>query len=448
MAGSGRLNSRRQVSVDFLVRLDFVQARERIDAEVEERLPADEPARRAVPAREIGGIGAGLRRVEDQREEGLPVVALHVRPVRRPHHAVPEAVGGALELHGDLRLADGWCVEGAPVREHVVDQRLTDEQRQELVHDHPLVVPAREGARLLEHRRGRTRRWNALHVVDGVVVEQQERGVQPRDDDVLVIATVADDRGVAGVAREVLEEAAALDLELDPPARRVVELRASGRPRAVHRVEVEVRVAAVHRSADRERRPQGRHEVERHVVVHELTHERRTRGVGRVVRVVDAQRGIDDQLARRIGDGQRILRVEQTARCAELEERGLHLWRRVGERREVEQPREPVDGRRRRGRRRRGQRVADERHRRRHGGHDGARAERGEKVATTRSGRAIRLLPAPRLHPCLPGRHPPPRSRVAWTFERAASSCAAGAQVRSGVLSAGASVGSAPLGSG
>ena len=59
---------RRDLGVELLVRLHLAIA------EVEERLPADEPARRTTPAAQVGGIGhALLRRVEDEGEERLTV---------------------------------------------------------------------------------------------------------------------------------------------------------------------------------------------------------------------------------------------------------------------------------------------------------------------------------------------------------------------------------------
>ena len=54
--------------------------------------------------------------------------------------------------------------------------------------------------------------------------------MQPRDDQVLVVARVADDRRAVRAARQVLEEAAALELELDVVGR-VVELLLGHRAR-------------------------------------------------------------------------------------------------------------------------------------------------------------------------------------------------------------------------
>ena len=98
-----------------------------------------------------------------------------------------------------------------------------------------------------------------------------------------------------GPARQVLEQAAALDLELDVVGR-VVQLLLGDRPGAVDRVEVERRRAEVARRLRFGRLAEPRVGVEGHVVVEELAEERRPRRVRRVVGVVGAQRQVDDQL--------------------------------------------------------------------------------------------------------------------------------------------------------
>ena len=104
---------RRDLRVDPLVRLDLAVA------EVEERLPADEAPRGA------GSRRAGRRDrrrcselVEDEAEERLAVVAGEVGAVGRADHAVAEAVGGALELDRDERLALARPVEAPAASEH------------------------------------------------------------------------------------------------------------------------------------------------------------------------------------------------------------------------------------------------------------------------------------------------------------------------------------------
>ena len=112
------------------------------------------------------------------------------------------------------------------------------------MHDQPVVVPGREPARLREHVHRVAQAPLLADVVDRVVVEEQERAMQPGDDHVLVVARIADDRGAVGAARQILEDAAALDLELDVVAG-VVELLLRDRAGAVDRVEVERRSAEV-----------------------------------------------------------------------------------------------------------------------------------------------------------------------------------------------------------
>ena len=85
-------------------------------------------------------------------------------------------------------------IEAPAAAEHVVDHRLPDELRQELVQHEPLVMPRRQPARLREHTRRLLELLLVAHVVDRAVVEEQERALQPGDDQVLVVARVGDDR--------------------------------------------------------------------------------------------------------------------------------------------------------------------------------------------------------------------------------------------------------------
>jgi hypothetical protein len=126
-------------------------------------------------------------------------------------------------------------------------------------------------------------------------VEEQERRVQTSDDEILVVAGVGDDRRmVAWVAREILEQPAALDTELDLIAR-VVQLRGAERPIAIDRVEVERRRAGV-RGGDRGRwLAQPGRRVEGDVVIQELAHESRPGRMGGAVGVVHAERRVDNQ---------------------------------------------------------------------------------------------------------------------------------------------------------
>jgi hypothetical protein len=163
----------------------------------------------ASTAAEISRIRLPLAgRVEDHREERVALVALEIRSVRRPHHAVAEAVRGRLELHRNEALAHARLVDAAPLLEHVVDQPLADDQRQELVQDDPVVVPCRHPPRLLERR---IRIPVRSRPVDRPVVEANECALQPRNHQVLVVTRIGHDRRAARVARQILEHPARLD---------------------------------------------------------------------------------------------------------------------------------------------------------------------------------------------------------------------------------------------
>ncbi|GGM97505.1 hypothetical protein GCM10009721_25600 [Terrabacter tumescens] len=199
---------------------------------------------------------------------------------------------------------------------------------QELVQDHPLVVPAHDplglGEDLLDGEDGAE---VGLDVGDDPVVEAEHREVQLADDEVLVVAGVADEGDVLGVARQVgpgpserhgIGPGDGLDEEARGAAvdRVVVEEGADPGAAAVDAVEVERRDAEV---ADRLRvlAPGERaRRVERHVVVEELAEEGHARGQVGVVGVVRALRRVDDE---RDGVGA-VLRVHDPAGLAELHE--------------------------------------------------------------------------------------------------------------------------------
>ena len=139
---------------------------------------------------------------------------------------------------------------------------------------------------------------------------------------ILVVPRVGDDRRAMAVPRHVLEEAAALDLEPRgviveaASSRPHVELRISERPSAIHGVEVEARRAGVGRVRRVRRHAEPGRQVERHVVIHELAHEGRAGRLRGAVRVVLAERGIDDE-----GHGagrQIVLGVQHAPRFADV----------------------------------------------------------------------------------------------------------------------------------
>ncbi len=189
---------------------------------------------RARAAAQVDRIGLALPRgVEDHREERLAVVAGQVRAVGRPHHGMAEAIGGAIEL--DRHERDLRAVVLAAAVQDFLRQLPADEERQELVNDHPVVMQSGEPACLFEDLFRVHARVALVEVIDGLVVEEQESGVQAGDDDVLVVARVDDDRRVVALARQVLVQAAALDPELDAG----VELRREPRPAAIDGIEIE-----------------------------------------------------------------------------------------------------------------------------------------------------------------------------------------------------------------
>jgi hypothetical protein len=83
------------------------------------------------------------------------------------------------------------------------------------VNDHPLVVPPGEPLGALEHLVVVEAPRAFLHVIHRPVVEQQKRRVQARQHHVLVVARIAENRRPARCTRQVLEQAAEADLELD-----------------------------------------------------------------------------------------------------------------------------------------------------------------------------------------------------------------------------------------
>jgi hypothetical protein len=81
---------------------------------------------------------------------------------------------------------------------------------------------------------------------------------------------------------------------------------------------------------------QARCRVERHVVVEELAEERHPRRERGVVRVVDVQRGVGDQIPRQVrvgGDVHLVGRIHDAALLAQFLERIFHRLRIGGERR-------------------------------------------------------------------------------------------------------------------
>ncbi len=209
------------------------------------QVPAEAPAHR----REVEHVEQGPGVV---REPPVPVV-------RRAHHAVPEAEPRDRELDRHGRYVGRQRVrldQLAPVGEHVVEDVLLDDPRQEVVPDQPLVVQRHRLACPPELLPGRHRRGQP---VDDPVVEPDHGEVGLGDDQVLVVARVGDQRrpllhdATGADPRQVVADLLAVGagpdgvagLQVQPVV--LVELRGSrvGRPGAVQGVQVEARRAGL-----------------------------------------------------------------------------------------------------------------------------------------------------------------------------------------------------------
>src|SRR6266511_3499303 len=93
-------------------------------------------------------------------------------------------------LEADLRLLAGSANDS-------LVGLLADDALDEIVQDYPLVMPAHDPLGFAEIPVG--------HVIEHGIVESEKQRVQLRDDDVLVVPLVADERPawLGGVARKV-----------------------------------------------------------------------------------------------------------------------------------------------------------------------------------------------------------------------------------------------------
>src|SRR5918994_2626703 len=232
--------------------------------------------------------------VEDVLQERLAIVPAEVGYVALPYLAVPEPVRGYRELDRDKGYGAAPDVEAASVRQNVDHQLLAHRQRQELVEDYPLVVPAGQPLGLVEDRAG-TRGATGQHFVYYRVVELQERQLELGDDQVLVVAGIADVRDVLAVPRNILRRLL-VDEELDIVWRySVVELWAGPASRSVDAVQVERGGAKVGNCRGVDLAQQAGSRVEGYVVVEELAQKGDPRSVVGVVRVI----GVGGQRVRR-----------------------------------------------------------------------------------------------------------------------------------------------------
>src|SRR5215475_7251444 len=84
-------------------------------AKIEEGLPTDKAPRRSGAATQVHRVGAAFpRRIENHAKEWLSVITMEIGAVRRPHHAVPKAVGD-LKLHRNKRLVVSRVIEMATI---------------------------------------------------------------------------------------------------------------------------------------------------------------------------------------------------------------------------------------------------------------------------------------------------------------------------------------------
>jgi hypothetical protein len=168
------------------------------------------------------------------REEGDRAEAL-VDLVGVADLAVPVAVGRVGELERDEPPV--LCEEVArTLLEQLGGELGADQRRQELVEQHPLVVPDGRAPRLLEDVDHAVR----AQPVHEPVVQAQEGHLHLAHEQVDVVARIAEERDALRVAGHV----PAVHQELARVVA-VVEVRAAGRPAAVHGLEVRARGAEV-----------------------------------------------------------------------------------------------------------------------------------------------------------------------------------------------------------
>ena len=117
------------------------------------------------------------------------------------HHAVAEPVGGRGKLHRHIgRLLE--AVEAAPLFEDLCDDALLGDALDEIVQHHPLIVPGHDLAGLCEDLADRRARRRQL--IAHLVVEFQHRQMRLCDQQVFIVAVIADQRKTFGTARQIV----------------------------------------------------------------------------------------------------------------------------------------------------------------------------------------------------------------------------------------------------
>ena len=191
--------------------------------DVEQQRPVDPAVADRAEADQVG-----KDRVE--RPAGL-------EPVELPNLRMTVAIGGVRELERDEGDAVR-PVEARPACPELVDELRSNETRQELVHDQPLVVPAERAACLVEE----FRLGDAVlaQPVDEQVVRADERNLHLAHEGVHVVARITDEGDALMVPRQV-----AVVLEQLRRVVAAVEVRRASRAVAVERLEVRARGARV-----------------------------------------------------------------------------------------------------------------------------------------------------------------------------------------------------------
>jgi len=142
------------------------------------------------------------------REDGT-AGDLSAEVVELAHLRVPETVGRPRELDGDVGRRLGLVAAPADVRKPVgVDppqlavRVVSDDPPHEVPRDDPLVVPSGPALGVREGRISGELSLAEDHVEE-LVVQPDEDDPKLRDDDVLVVAGIADERDADGGPRQV-----------------------------------------------------------------------------------------------------------------------------------------------------------------------------------------------------------------------------------------------------
>jgi hypothetical protein len=160
-----------------------------------------------------------------------------LEPVKLPDLRVPVAVGRVRELDRHERIGIR-PVAAWSVAQQLRDQLLADHPREQIVDDHPLVVPGQRAAGLIEQ-------LGLAHAIRPQPVDQPAVGADERDlhlahEHVRVVPGIADQPDALLVAWDV-----AVVLEQLRRIAAAEQVRRPDRPTAVQRLEVPARRAHV-----------------------------------------------------------------------------------------------------------------------------------------------------------------------------------------------------------